>query len=254
MVWTEAKDTKLLRAMGSEGVFINSKPGSRERGAAWANVVSALLAENIQVPSRAARDRYQNLSGKYKTKMAREERESGGGDEQQTELDILLEELVTLEEEAKRAEEQDGSKKEAAANDKKQALEMRDRAQERFGETRKRHAEEKEEGKKETKRRRSGGEALEWLKEKGEVARQIKEQEAKERKEEREVQQLQHELFMRQLEANQTAQNEQTKLYQQQMLQLMQQQQQQHQQQQQQFAMRQHQMMVMMQSIFKKNL
>ena len=213
MVWTEAKDLKLLRAMAAEGVFVNSKAGSRKRGAAWANVVSALLAENIQVTSRAARDRYQNLAGKLKAKMSRQEKESGGGDERQTEVEILVEELVPVEEEAKRAEEQDGAKKEAAASEKKQAIEMRDRALERFGETRKRHEEEKEEGKKETKRRRSGGEALEWLKEKGEILRQMKEQEAKDTKEEREMQRMQHEQFMKQLEANQRLHNEQMRMF-----------------------------------------
>ena len=70
MVWTEAEDLKLLRAMAAEGVFVNSKEGSRKRGAAWANVVSAVLAKNIQVTSRAARDRYQNLAGNMKAKMS----------------------------------------------------------------------------------------------------------------------------------------------------------------------------------------
>ena len=75
MVWTEAKDLKLLRAMDAEGVFVHSEAGRQERGAAWANVVSALLAENIQATSRAARDRYQNLTGILKAKMSRQEKE-----------------------------------------------------------------------------------------------------------------------------------------------------------------------------------
>ena len=68
---------------------------------------------------------------------------------------------------------------------------MRERALERFGETRKRQNEtEKEEGKKETKRRRSGAEALEWLKEKGESLRELKEKELQDKKEEREIQKM----------------------------------------------------------------
>ena len=64
MVWTEPKDIKFLRAMAAEGLFVNSKVGSRERGAAWANVVSALVAESILVTPRSIRDRYSNLAGK----------------------------------------------------------------------------------------------------------------------------------------------------------------------------------------------
>ena len=57
-------------------------------------------------------------------------------------------------------------------------------------------------GKKETKRRRSGGEVLEWLKEKGEIVQEMKEQEVQERREESgQAQRSQNELFMAQMQA-----------------------------------------------------
>ena len=60
---------------------------------------------------------------------------------------------------------------------------MRERAMERFSQTKKRREEtEKDEGKKEKKRRRSG-EAIEWLRGKGENMREMKEQELQERRE-----------------------------------------------------------------------
>ena len=124
----------------------------------------------------------------------------------------MVEELITLEEEAKRAEEQDGARKDAAAGEKKKKTGHRNEGQ-GFGETRKRHEEEKEDGKKEIKRGRSGGEALEWLKEKGEIVRKMKEQEGKDRKEETEMQRMQHEQFMKQLEANQRPQTEQMRMF-----------------------------------------
>ena len=69
---------------------------------------------------------------------------------------------MTLGEESnKRADNQSEAKKEAMANEKKQAIEMRERALERFGETRKRNNNEQEAEKKTTKRRRTGGEAME---------------------------------------------------------------------------------------------
>ena len=248
MVWTESKDLSLLRTIAAEGIFVNTKAGSRERGAAWLNVASALAAESLTVTARSVRDRYNILARKWKAKVGAEEKESGGGEKHMTEVEVLLEELVELESESEKvAEQQNEEKKAAAEKEKKQATEMRQRALERFGETRKRQTEtEKEEGKKETKRR-SGGGALEWLKEKGESLRELKEKELQDKKQEREIQKMQHEQFVGQLQATQVANNEQMKMFQQQMLQQMQQQQHQQQQQQQQFTMLQHQMMVMMQ-------
>ena len=74
-----------------------------------------------------------------------------------SETEKLVEELIVLSEESeKRTEDQSEAKREAVANEKKQALEMRERALERLGETRKRNEEEKEEEKKQvTKKRRS---------------------------------------------------------------------------------------------------
>ena len=132
------------------------------------NVASALVAESLTVTAHSVRDRYHILARKWKAKVGAEEKESGGGEQHMTELEGLLEELVELESASEKiAEQQNDAKKAAAEEEKKQATEMRQRALERFGETRKRQTEtEKEEGKKETKRRRSGGGALEWLKEK----------------------------------------------------------------------------------------
>ena len=49
MVWTEEKDVKLLRAVAAEGVFINSRARSREKGELWQVAASSLLAERMPV-------------------------------------------------------------------------------------------------------------------------------------------------------------------------------------------------------------
>ena len=49
MVWTVSKDLSLLRAIAAEGIFVDAKAGSRERGAAWLNVAPALVAESLTV-------------------------------------------------------------------------------------------------------------------------------------------------------------------------------------------------------------
>ena len=56
MVWTESKDLSLLRAIAAEGIFVNTKAGSRERGAAWLNVASALVAESLTVTARSVKE------------------------------------------------------------------------------------------------------------------------------------------------------------------------------------------------------
>ena len=128
MVWTEQKDMIMLTTIAAEGVF-HWKLGSRERGKAWQAVAVSLNANTTQsfcVLARSIRNRFNILDKKVKSKLSKELKESGGGDEEQSEL---VEELVTLGEESdKRADDQSEAKKEAMANEKKQAIEMRERA------------------------------------------------------------------------------------------------------------------------------
>lgn len=82
--------------MAAEGVFVNNKVGSRERGA----VASDLVAEGMPVISRSVRDRYNILAKKWQLRVREEESESGGGDEEMTEVEKLLEEWVVMERES----------------------------------------------------------------------------------------------------------------------------------------------------------
>lgn len=243
MVWSDAKDYVMLKEVAGLGVF-DSKPGSRERGTAWQNVANKLNSlPNFTVNSRAVRDRFNTISRKLKAKLTREANESGGGDmEEPTELEALLEELLELSEESeKKAQEKTEAKKETVEKERQQAIEMRERAMESMGATRKRCQEkEGEPAKAEKRRRRSGGDTLEWLRERAVAETEMKEKELEEKKKRRE-----------ELEATRQQQGEQVAMAQQQMLQLMQQQQQQQQkqqqQQQQQFAMMQQQMLAVIQ-------
>ena len=107
------------------------------------------------------------------------------GGEELTEGEMLLEELIDIEEETeRRVEEESEEKKAAAERDRGQALEMRQRALGRLGETRKRGQENEEREKK----RRKSGETFDWLREKTAMDRKLKEEEMKERRQERESQ------------------------------------------------------------------
>ena len=94
------------------------------------------------------------MARKVKAKLAKEERASGGGEVLQSESDKLVEELITLGDESeKKSEDQSEAKREVVANEKKQALEVTDRALETMGETRNRNEEEREEEKRQLKKR-----------------------------------------------------------------------------------------------------
>ena len=141
MVWSEAKDYVMLKEVATEGVF-DSKPGSRERGTSWQKVANKLNSlPQFSVNSRSIRDRFNNISRKLKAKLSRESNESGGGDmEEPTELEMLLEELLQLNEESeKKSHDQTEAKKETLEKERKQAIEMRERAMESMGETKKRN-------------------------------------------------------------------------------------------------------------------
>ena len=126
------------------------------------------------------------MARKVKPKLATEERASGGGEVLQSEPDKLVEELITLRDESeKESEEQSEAKTKAVANEKKQALEITDSALDGIGETRKRNEQERGEEKKTVgkKRRSSGGDILESLREREQSDLEINKQERKEKKE-----------------------------------------------------------------------
>ena len=169
--------------MAAEGVFINRKAGSREKGALRQAVASSLVAEGMPVISRSVRDRFNILAKEWRVKVRQEERESDAGDEEMSEAEKLVEELVELEMESEKTKEQKCEAKKVVEGEKKKAIEMRERAMEPFSQTKKWQEEtEKDEGKNKKKRRRPG-EAIEWLREKGENMREMKEQELQERRE-----------------------------------------------------------------------
>ena len=186
IVWTSDKDLTMLKEIAAEGL-LTQKQKSRERGAGWIAVATRManFFGHIEVTSRAIRDRFTILVRKHKFKLAKEERASGIGGEELTEVEALLEELISINEETeKRVEDEDGERKKTVEKEKKQAMEMRQRAMEKLAETKKRQGE-AEEGK--SKRRRSN-ETFDWLREKMTSDRELREEEMKQKREERENQ------------------------------------------------------------------
>ena len=220
MVWSEQRDLTLLKEIAAEGV-LTKKEKSRERGSGWQTAAENLCPVfNIELSSRSVRDHYSMLSRKHKTRLAREERATGEGGEELTEKEALLEELMQIEEETEiQMGEEMVLRKETAEMEKAKGLEMRERAMECYGETRKRVLEHLGKEKKPQKRRKSG-EMFDWLNKRVEVEMENKEKERRERQEEREV-------WQQQLYLQQQQQQQQFSMLQQQMMAMMHQQQQQ---------------------------
>ena len=197
MTWTS-----MLKELAAEGVFC-VKPNTREKGAAWARIVNHLnQLKEFTVTPKALRDRFKTLSDKLKAKLAKEKKASGGGKTHQTEVEKLLEDLIEVKEQTERDLTADGNRR--ARDEEKeraQAVEMRDRAMERFGETRKRgKGEDGGKGEKEEKKRRSGSDTVEFLRAKMEAEQEMKEKEREEKKEDRKAEKEKHDLLLHQLE------------------------------------------------------
>ena len=242
MKWTEEKDVMMMKEIAAQGVF-QYKFGSRERGNVW-NVVAQNLTSHTDLfdglTERGARDRYTLISRRFKVKISEELKSSGIGGEPQTEYEILLEELVHLSDEAeKRAEIDAKSIKDKANLEKQKALDIRKKAMEKMGETRKRSAEDVEEEEeefqiKEQKKRRRGSETMLWLEKKAERDAKFRELQLEEQRRDREMQRgerkeqldLQQKQLQMQLENQQQKQQQQTMLMQQMIIMMQQQQQQ----------------------------
>ena len=125
----------MLKEVAAEGV-LQHKLKTRERGSGWLAVANKLKPNisAVDITGQSIRDHFGMLARKHRVKMAKQENETGGRGEELTEKEKLLEELIEIcEENEKRLEEENEVKKQSVRREKAQALEMRDRAIERYG-------------------------------------------------------------------------------------------------------------------------
>lgn len=203
MEWTMECDIVYCREIVMVNPF-QSKKGSLERGALWTQIASnlnALVSPKFIVTQRSVRDHLVVLQKRYQKKMGKEERESGTSPEK-TELDILIEEIFEAEEIGE-AEQEEASRMRQEINDQEKAKadDIRLTAMETLSETQKRKGEEK---KKTPRKRRSGGDMVQYLKERFENEREM-------RKEEMEIKQKKLELEEKKCNTNWQMQHDSTK-------------------------------------------
>ena len=188
MVWSKAKDLILLKEIAAEGVM-SQRQRSREHGTQWQKFAGNISALGQEVTSRAVRDHYNVMAKKHRARMAREERSTG---EDGAELTEPVENLFDIHTEMERLLESENEEKQQRMDQERgQALEMRERAMERLGQTRKRTWQTSESCGKEQRRRRSG-DMIKWLQQKVELEKEGKKAKQEEEAKHREMLIVQH--------------------------------------------------------------
>lgn len=173
MEWTEPKDLLLCKEIVIEEPF-RFKKGSIERGKSWTKVAETLNGNQeykFSVDQRGVRERMETLKKNYRDKMKEEESASGIDVDDPSEIDSIVNEIIDIEKEYDEARESSKVNENAEA-DKEKAQEMRKVAMESFGETSKR-SEGENDSERKTKKRRSGNDAIEFLKEKAQLEKEL---------------------------------------------------------------------------------
>ena len=166
MIWNEEKDELLCREILVVNVFCGTKRSTVARGAKWEKVaenLNKLQDVYFKVDKRAVRDRYNNLARDLRKKIKNEEKASGI-ETDMTNLEKALEDLIEREDAAESEQRVvDDQKKQ----DRENATDMRKRAMESIGQTKKRKEsnDDENEGRK-FKKRSSGNATVAYLREK----------------------------------------------------------------------------------------
>ena len=201
MQWNSDKDIMMMREVAALGVLAQ-KSGSKERGQLWQQVADALNEnDDFYLTGRAVGDRLSTIMKKHRIQMNKEKKLSGEGGEEVTEFDVLIEELIELSDDTDaRSEEKSKEKKNAIEEDRKKALDIRNTAMERFGETRKRKSnDDEDESPKHS--RRSSSDTLTFLREKLEIDKENRRMEREERVAQRTEAQQQQNIMQQQFNA-----------------------------------------------------
>ena len=196
MRWTKAHDILLLREVLDVDPYQHPR-GSRERASLWEKISTNLDGFHerhqikFRVSARSVRDRVTLVLIKnYKKKMTAEKEASGIQVGPMTEFDQAMEEVLERSQAVEALMEQaNEEKRENIEKEKELAKDIRKQALERVGETKKRKGEEKPRGK-----RRSGGETMEYLRERSEQQTKIREEEMKMKREAQDSQMRAHQV------------------------------------------------------------
>ena len=184
MEWTQVNDLLLCTEIRVREPY-KFKKSSNERGKIWTEIAKTLNENQVikfHVTQRGVRERYEILKTKFLEKIKAEENASGISPEV-TELDRLLEEVIEKDNLAECSRESDKTIKKNE-EDRKTAEGIRKTAMESIGETTKRSMED-EDGNVVKRKRRSGSEAVDYLRERADMEMKFREKELALKKEQR---------------------------------------------------------------------
>ena len=208
-IWTKQHDILLCREVLAVNPF-SARKNSNDRGRLWEVIkrnLNATPEPSFVVTKRGVRDHIGLLKKNFIKKMVKEEKQSGISPEP-TELDRAVEQIIEMEESAD-VEQQvnDAVKKQKEASDREKAENIRKKAMEKLGDTTKRSCEGGSE-KTPKKKRKSGNETVEYLREKSENEFLLRQDEMALKKEKNDIEAKKHESFLAQQAAVQTQQKE----------------------------------------------
>lgn len=175
MQWTKEHDDLLVKEVLALDPYSSPK-GSTERSNVWDSIAGHLNAcsyVKFAVSGRSVKDRLQHvLIRNYKRKMSEEIRASGIEVDDLSDFETAMEEIAEkFDASEKDAANQSEDKKDKCEKEKKQAEEIRNKALERIGETKKRKLDEADESRDQNSlksRRKQGNETIIYLKQKAE--------------------------------------------------------------------------------------
>ena len=185
MYWSESKDLVMMKEVAASGI-LHEKPYSKERGAMWQEIAKSINAnDGFCVTARGVRDRLTTLMKKHKVLMNKDAKKTGEGGHEPTEFEILIEELIQLNDDTESQHSLHSSQnKKKLEDDRLKAVELRQKALERQGETRKRNNSDEESAPSSScskTSRRSSSDTLLFLREKLENDKKNKDLEREER-------------------------------------------------------------------------
>lgn len=201
MVWTDYHDILLCREILAKNPF-QFKKSSTQRGQVWLEIATNLSCIRepkfkTDLDQRAVRERYNLLSTKLRRKLSSEEKASGI-DPDMSEVEDMVEELIQIEDDlAERRRLNDEENKRKAEVDKENANDIRVKAMEKLGETKRRKENEAEVQKKDKRRRSNGSETIQYLREKNELMIKFRMEDKELEKQKQNEERNKHDEFMK---------------------------------------------------------
>ena len=175
MVWSSLHDEMLCREILTHEPY-NYKAGTQQRGEVWKSIAESLNSLDkpiFSVNQRAVRERYTLLERSFKQNVRKEEQATGIAPDEPSDFQKAMEEIVDKMTQFEIKENNNAK----VIKERETATEMRRQSMETYRETEKRKNADGENKTNTKRRRRSGDETVEYLREKMETERLLRERE-----------------------------------------------------------------------------